>query len=204
MSGHAPHEQVEHAQHGASNQSVALVISCLALLLAVSEIFGQKAQTTTLQSNIEASNLWSFYQAKTIRKTIQETAAEEFDVLAAGTKDEPQKKAMLDRVAKWKAAAARYESEPGKPILDPKTGKETGELAPGEGRKELIERAKVAEAKRDKYGNKHFRFELATGSFQIGIVLASAAIVTSIGALLWGAGALGIMGLVLLATGIFL
>ena len=204
MSGHAPHEQVEHAQHGASNQSVALVISCLALLLAVSEIFGQKAQTTTLQSNIEASNLWSFYQAKTIRKTIQETAAEEFDVLAAGTKDESQKTAMLDRVAKWKAAAARYESEPGKPIKDPKTGKETGELSPGEGRKELIERAKVAEAKRDKYGNKHFRFELATASFQIGIVLASATIVTGIGALLWGASALGVMGLVLLATGIFL
>jgi Domain of unknown function (DUF4337) len=204
MSGHAPHEQVEHAEHGASNKAVALVISCLALMLAVSEIFGQKAQTTTLQSNIEASNLWSFYQAKTIRKTIQETAAEEFDILAAGVKEEPQKKAMLDRVAKWKAAAARYESEPGKPIIDPKTGKETGELGPGEGRKELIERAKVAEAKRDKYGNKHFRFELATGSFQIGIVLASAAIVTGIAALLWGAGALGAMGLILLASGILL
>jgi hypothetical protein len=204
MSGHAPHEQVEHAEHGASNKTVALVISCLALLLALSEIFGQKAQTTTLQSNIEASNLWAFYQAKTIRKTIQETAAEEFDVLAAGLKDEPQKQAMQDRVAKWRAAAARYESEPGKPIVDPKTGKETGELTPGEGRKELIERAKVAETKRDKYGNKHFRFELATGSFQIGIVLASAAIVTGIGALLYGAGALGVMGLLLLASGILL
>lgn len=204
MSGHAPHEQVEHAEHSASNKTVALVISCLALLLALSEIFGQKAQTTTLQSNIEASNLWSFYQAKTIRKTIQETAAEEFDVLAAAIKEEPQKKAMLDRVAKWKASAARYESEPGKPIVDPKTGKETGQLSPGEGRKELIERAKVAEATRDKYGNKHFRFELATGSFQIGIVLASAAIVTGIGALLYGAGALGVMGLLLLASGILL
>jgi hypothetical protein len=204
MSGHAPHEQVEHAEHSASNQSVALVISCLALLLAVSEIFGQKAQTTTLQSNIEASNLWSFYQAKTIRKTIQETAAEEMEIVASGIKDEPQKKLMVDKVSKWKAAAARYESEPGKPIIDAKTGKETGELSPGEGRKELIERAKVAETKRDKYGQKHFRFELATGSFQIGIVLASAAIVTGIGALLYGAGALGLMGLGLLGWGILL
>ncbi len=204
MSGHAPHEQVEHAQHGTSNQTVALVISCLALMLAVSEIFGQKAQTTTLQSNIEASNLWSFFQAKTIRKTVQETAAEEFEVLAAGVKDEAQRAAMLERVAKWKAAAAKYESEPGKPIKDPKTGKETGELSPGEGRKELIARAKVAEDKRDKYGNKHFRFEMATGSFQIGIVLASAAIVTGIGALLWGATGLGAIGLLLLVSGILL
>ena len=34
MSGHAPHEHAE-------NKTVALVISILALLLAVSEIFGQ-------------------------------------------------------------------------------------------------------------------------------------------------------------------
>jgi hypothetical protein len=200
MSGHAPHEQVEHAEHSASNKSVALVISCLALLLAVSEIFGQ---TKTLQSNIEASNLWSFYQAKTIRKTIMETAADEFEVLSGGAKDDVQKKAMVDRAAKWKATAARYESEPGAPILDA-AGKETGKTKPGEGRKELIERALSAEKVRDKYGDKHFRFELATGSFQIGIVLASAAIVTGIGALLYGAGALGLLGLGLLASGILL
>jgi hypothetical protein len=204
MSGHAPHEQVEHAEHGASNKTVALVISCLALLLAVSEIFGQKAQTKTLQSNIQASNLWSFYQAKTIRKTIMETAADEFEILASGAKDEPQKKAMIDRAAKWKSTAARYESEPGAAILDPKTGKETGQTKPGEGRKELLERALASEVVRDKYGDKHFRFELATGSFQIGIVLASAAIVTGIAMLLWGAGALGLIGLALLASGILL
>jgi hypothetical protein len=204
MSGHAPHEQVEHAEHSTDNKTVALVISCLALLLAISEIFGQKAQTTTLQSNIEASNLWSFYQAKTIRKTVMETAAEELDVVAAGSKDEAHTKAMLERVAKWKATAARYESEPGAPVLDPKTNQPTGESKPGEGRKELIERAKAAEYKRDKYGMKHFRFELATGSFQIGIVLASAAIITGISLMLWGAGALGALGLILLGSGILL
>jgi hypothetical protein len=204
MSGHAPHEQVEHAEHSTSNKTVALVISCLALMLAISEIFGQKAQTTTLQSNIEASNLWSFYQAKTIRKTVMETAAEELDVVAAGSKDDVHKKTMMERVAKWKATAARYESEPGAPILDPKTNQPTGETKPGEGRKELIERAKAAEYKRDKYGNKHFRFELATGCFQIGIVLASAAIITGISLMLWGAGALGAVGLLLLGSGILL
>ena len=40
---------------------------------AVAEILGQKAQTQTLQSNIEASNLWAFFQAKTIRRTVAET-----------------------------------------------------------------------------------------------------------------------------------
>ena len=63
------------------------MISILALLLAVSEIMGQKAQTHTLQSNIEGSNLWSFYQAKTIRKTVAESFADEVDVIQLGQPD---------------------------------------------------------------------------------------------------------------------
>ena len=194
MSGHAAHE------HGESNKTVALVISILALMLAVSEILGQKAQTQTLQSNIEASNLWAFYQAKTMRKTVTENFADEVDLLQLGATDPAQKKAMQERIAKWRATAARYESEPGKPIKDAK-GKDTGQFEPGEGRKELIERAKAAEVIRDKYGRKHVRFEFATGAFQIAIVLASASIITGMAALLWGAGGLGAIGILLLLAG---
>ena len=138
MSGHAAHE------HGEGNKTVALVISILALMLAVSEILGQKAQTHTLQSNIEASNLWAFYQAKTIRKTVTESFADEVDLLQLASADPAQKKAMQDRVVKWRAAADRYETEQGKPIKDA-SGKDTGKFEPGEGRKELRERASEAE-----------------------------------------------------------
>jgi hypothetical protein len=193
MSGHAPHEH--------DNKTVALVIAILALALAISEIFGQKAQTHTLQSNIEASNLWAFYQAKTIRKTITESFADEVDLLQIAATDPAQKKQMQDRVAKWRVAAARYESEPGEAIKDPKTGKDTGKVKPGEGRKELIERAKEAENERDKYGRKHVRFEFATGAFQIAIVLASASIITGMTLLLWMAGGLGAIGVLLLIAG---
>ena len=197
MSGHAPHK------HGEGNKTVALVISVLALMLAISEILGQKAQTQTLQSNIEASNLWAFYQAKTIRKTVTESFADEVDLLQLAASDPAQKKAMQERVAKWRAAADRYESEQGKPIKDPKTGADTGKFEPGEGRKELVGRAKEAESVRDKYGRKHVRFEFATGAFQIAIVLASASIITSMVALLWAAGGLGGIGVILLITGLF-
>ena len=64
--------------HG-DNKKVGLFISVLALFLAVVHIMGQKAQTQTIQSNIEASNLWSFFQAKTIRRTVLETAADELE-----------------------------------------------------------------------------------------------------------------------------
>ena len=64
-----------HVAHG-GNKGVALLISVLALVLAFSETLGKAAQTNALALNIEASNLWAFFQAKTIRQTVLRTAAE--------------------------------------------------------------------------------------------------------------------------------
>lgn len=171
--------------HGPENKRVALLISVLALLLAVSEILGQKAQTQTLQSNIEASNLWSFFQAKTIRKTVSEAAADELETLVLLTKEPEVQKVFKARIDRFRATALRMETEP-----------ETGE-----GRKELREKALAAQKERDKSGKKHYRFELATGAIQIAIVLASASIITSAIALLWGGCAMGCLGLLFLIGG---
>ena len=62
MSGHGGHIDP-------SNKKVALIIAVLAAGLAFSETLGKSAQTASLGANIEASNLWSFFQAKTIRAT---------------------------------------------------------------------------------------------------------------------------------------
>ena len=124
--------------HGSENKTVALIIAILALMLAVAEILGQKAQTETLQKNIEASNLWSFFQAKTIRMTTLRTAAEALEVDAELAANESAKAVIGKRVASWKKTADRYESEP-----------ETKE-----GRKELAVRAKDAEKKREEDDDK--------------------------------------------------
>ena len=50
---------------------------------------------------------------------------------------------------------------------------------------------------------KYHHYEIASAAFQIGIVLASAAVITSIAALAWIAGGLGVIGLGLLALGLF-
>ena len=53
-----------HAGHiDPANKNVALLIAVLALVLAFSETLGKAAQTSALASHIEASNLWSFFQA---------------------------------------------------------------------------------------------------------------------------------------------
>src|SRR5438046_1984674 len=90
--------------HG-GNKGVALLISVLALILAFSETLGKSAQTLGLAYNIEASNLWAFFQAKTIRQTVLRTAAEQTEVYGADADGAKQ-------VKKWKDTAQRYQSEP--------------------------------------------------------------------------------------------
>ena len=159
-----------HVDHH-SNKGIALLISVLALVLAFSETLGKSAQTAGIAANIEASNLWAFFQAKTIRQTTMRTAADALQVQFAEKAPESVKK----QIDAWKKTAERYQSEP-----------ETGE-----GRKELAERAKVAEKKRDRSMAAYHHFELASAAVQIAIVLASASIITAIPALAWVAGGLG-------------
>src|SRR4051812_24933357 len=84
------------------NTRIALLTSVWALLLAFAETLGKNAQPAAPASNIEASNLWAFFQAKTIRQTVLRTAAEEVE---SGQMSEAAKK----QVAKWKETAQRYQ-----------------------------------------------------------------------------------------------
>ena len=177
-------EHAEHAAHGhgpsSTNKRIALLIAILALFLAISETLGKGAQTEALNYNVEASNLWAFFQAKTIRQTTLRTAAEQTAIAASGD-------AAKKQIEAWRKTAERYQSEP-----------ETGE-----GRKELSSRAKEAEKKRDTAMAAYHHYELASAAVQIAIVLASASIITGIAALVWLAGALGVVGVAFCLIGFF-
>jgi hypothetical protein len=170
-----------------SNKKVALLIAVLAAGLAFSETLGKSAQTASLSQNIEASNLWSFFQAKTIRMTTLRTAAETLELDLARERDARAKEALEKRVADWRKTAARYESEP-----------ETQE-----GRKELAARAKAAEAKRDRTLAAYHQYEMSSAALQLAIVLATANIISGVGFLLWGSVGLGAVGVVFVLLGLF-
>jgi plasmid stabilization system protein ParE len=168
-----------HAEHGGSKE-IALLIAVLALVLAFAETLGKSAQTAALAYNIEASNLWAFFQAKTVRQTVLRTAAEELESGSPGD-------AARKQISKWRDTAQRYQSEP-----------ETGE-----GREQLAARAKLAEQKRDHSMAAYHHYELASAAVQIAIVLASASIITAMAALAWIAGALGVVGALFCGIGFF-
>src|SRR5256885_13788121 len=162
-----------HAHVDSSTKKVALFIAVLALVLAFAETLGKGSQTSALASHIEASNLWSFFQAKTIRQTTLRTAAEQTELLASG-------EAAKKQIGKWKETVQRYQNEPDT----------------NEGRDQLVARAKVAEKKRDTSMAAYHHYELASAGVQIAIVLASASIITSMMALVWIAAGLGVLGVV--------
>lgn len=171
-----------HGHVDPSNKKIALLISILALLLAVSETMSKAYQTEVLTKQIEASNLWSFFQAKTIRSTATKLTIETTQL--NGKASDPKTAAAIE---KWDTAAKRYDSEP-----------ETGE-----GRKELAAKAKQAEATRDLYMHKYHFLEIASGILQVAIVLASATIITGVSLLSVLAGGLGVISLILSGLGIF-
>jgi len=189
MSG--PHENLEnaeHAQHAVSaNKEIALLIAVLALFLALSETLGKSAQTEAISENVAASNLWAFFQAKTIRMTVLRTGAERLSLDASAVAD-PAAKARMEKTAnEWKQIVARYDDEP----------------STNEGRKQLVERAKHAEQVRDLAMARYHHYELSSAAYQIGIVLASAEVITSMAALGWLAGLLGVTGFAFSAIGLW-
>src|SRR3954454_7227488 len=97
-----------HGHIDPSNKKIALLIAVLALVLAFSETLGKSAQTAALSQNIEASNLWSFFQAKTVRLTTVRTAPEMFEIEAAGHPAGEVRSAMEKKAADWKKTVARY------------------------------------------------------------------------------------------------
>jgi hypothetical protein len=187
MSAHESMEQADHAKEASQeNRRIALLIAVIALCLALSETLGKGAQTESIAKNVEASNFWAFFQAKTIRRTVVQTAAEQAR-LGVTTPDDASKAAVQKQIDDWQKTAARYRSEP-----------ETGE-----GSEQLSERAKHAEEERDLATAKYHHFELASAAFQIAIVLASATIITGMIALSWISGLLMLAGIGFTALGLF-
>lgn len=150
------------------------VITVLAALLAVNTYVGNGFSSSILQNTIKANDTWNFYQAKSIKQSIAEGQLEE-------AKD-PKRRAELQ------AKIDRYESDPAK----------------GEGKKELMAKARALEDARDQ-AKKHTPWLTFAGTaFQLAIVLLSASILAVSMPMFWGSVVVGSIGSLLMSQGIWL
>jgi len=125
------------------------VIVVFAAFLAINTYMGNGNSGRILNDTIEANNTWAFYQAKSIKGTLAEMALDD----AMARKD-------VAKVAALSKKIARYESDP----------------ATGEGKKELMEKARKLEADRAVAKQRSPWYTFAGSLFQIAIVLLSASI----------------------------
>lgn len=181
------HETMEeHPSHSDRwARGVAVLVSILAAVLALSEIGGKAAQTAYLTHHVALSNDWAFYQAKNLRAMVRTSEA---DLLASlPNAADP---AVQARIKEAKDYIARMHD-------DPKAG---------DGMKQLVVTAREEEAARDEAAHRYHGYEYTVGALEIAIVLASVSVVTRIRALTYGAatiGALAALGALSVATNLY-
>jgi hypothetical protein len=188
----------EQAADDRFRRRAALTIGVLAMLLAIAGLGGENATKEMVNANIFAADTWAFYQAKNIRQTSTQLAADELEILLASERDlPPETQANIQqRIERYKATVARYESEP-----DPSDP--TNPLK-GEGKTELSRRARHYEERRDHAMQQDPNFDYSAALFQIAIVLGSVSIVAASRPLLWLGLALGVVATLLMLNGFLL
>jgi Domain of unknown function (DUF4337) len=162
-------------------------IGVLAVLLAICNVGGANATKDATHANIAASDMWSFYQAKNIRRTSTLLAVNELELMLAaqpGMPDEVRKK-FEDKIKDYRAEIQRLTSDP----------------ATKEGRDELLVRAKSLERDRDVALQKDPYFDWSQALLQIAIVLASVHLIIGNLWLLGLSGGLGALGVLLMLNG---
>jgi hypothetical protein len=154
-----------------------LVIVVMALFLAANTYIANNFSSAAQTNLLKASNTYGFYQSKSIKQT-----------LAEGQLEEARLSNNKERIEKLQAKIDRYESEP----------------ATGEGKKELLAKAREQEAARDQ-ARAHSPWLTFSGMlFQLAIVLLSASILAVNMRMYWGSIGVGVIGLVLMSQGLWL
>jgi hypothetical protein len=192
MIGEVSEEQTEHEAVNRFRGRAALLIAVIAAVLAVGGLGGGNATDDMIINTIRASDTWAFFQAKNVRQTGYQLAAERLEnelATAGGAARAP----IEARLAAYRAQIARYDSEP-----DPAA---PNDPTAGEGKREISARARAFEAARETAMARDDNFDWAEVLLQIALVLGSVAILAINRAVLILSAVLGAIGTLLVING---
>jgi len=153
------------------------VITVVAALLAVNTYIANGISSGILTNTIRANDTWNFYQSKSVKQTIAENARDD----AAARRD-------TKKVAELTARIDRYETDP----------------VSGEGKRELMARARGLEAARDEAKLHSPWLTFAGSALQLSIVLLSASILAVSMGMFYSSIVVGLIGAILMSQGIWL
>lgn len=172
-------------------QQCSIVISLIATLLLINSMGAQNASSQAAFENTNAINTFAFFQAKSIRQNDLNLAATTLEGIANTAMpiaNEDAKRQLRDQAQAFRSKATSYESEP-----------ETGE-----GKKELLQKARQAEAQRDLALRQGPYFDFASLALQLAIILFSVVLITNRKTLYASGIAAALLGTLLSMNGFFL
>jgi hypothetical protein len=167
-------------EKGSRDRLIGVYIGALAVILAICSMGGSNASQEATQKNIEAANVWSFFQAKNIRRHVLRVEVDELDLMlkSEAGMSEDARKSFEAKITEYKGQIQRLTTEPDKQ----------------EGLDELFTKAKALEADRNTAMKRGPYFDYGGALLQIAIVLASVAIISGGAALLFGSAILAVIG----------
>ncbi len=160
-------EGAEEARSGFERR-VAATMAILAVLFAVDSLFGHRAHTEEILNQAKASDQWAYYQAKAIRRTTNEVAAQLAQSLSTG------ESSATKAIDGFNQTARRYEREAA----------------------DIQKQAEELEHDRDRQARLANHFDLAEIFFELALVTSSVAILTKRRAIWLGSLAAAAVGLV--------
>ena len=179
-------ERVEAMEGGPAHavgpfaRRAAVVIAVLAGLLAIATLLSNEAVKGSINWQTRAALTRSLEETNEIKGYLGTNAAHELGLLA-GAENSPRQANALRHAARLDDQVAR--------TFSPRAHA-------------LARRAAAAEATHEDEDERHFRFEVGSAVLEIGIVLASVAIITRLRWLLGGGILAGVVGVVFVAAGL--
>ncbi len=166
---------------------IGVYIGVLAVVLAICAMGGGNASKEATLKNIEATNIWGFFQAKNMRRHVLRLEVDELQLTALGNPAlAPEARAAIEsKIAEYKKLDAELTS-------NPKTN---------EGLDELFNRGKALEAERDTAMRQDPYFDYGEALLQIAIVLGGVAIISGGSMILATSAVMGALGTLMTING---
>jgi hypothetical protein len=183
--------ETQNSKKEAFQRKCSIIISLIASMLLVNNLGSQNAAGEASFQNAAAINTYAFYQAKTVRQNDLNLAAQTLDGIAntaVPLANESAKQNLRQQAEELRAKALGYESD----------------TATGEGKKELLAKAKAAEKVRDQAMGKGPYFDFAGLLLQLSIILISVVLITERRTLYLSGMTAAILGTFLSMDGFFL
>lgn len=170
-------EHAEHARHNPNLIPVSLTMAILAVVVATVTLLGHRAHTEEVVFQNKVSDEWAFYQAKNIRKHMDEALAEMSTFASTQNAAEAAKFQQ-----KYQTEADRYTKD----------------------QKEAEDKAHELEAETEHASHRADRYDLGEVFLEIALVITSITLLSGRPAFWYLGMAMGVVGVVIAATGLLI